>query len=45
MEPTVFEMLFALVTFPLQFIDTLVTSLLNVLVFDLLQLGPYLPLG
>ena len=44
MDATIFEALFQIVTLPFQLIDVLVTGMLNILVFDLLQLGPFLPI-
>ncbi len=39
-----FDILFQIVAFPIQLISFIITGTLNVLVFDLLQLGPFLPI-
>lgn len=41
---SILDFLLQIVAFPLQLIDFIVTSMLNLLAFDLLQLGPVLPI-
>lgn len=42
---SIFDVLLQIVAIPFQLINLIVTSALNLLVFDLLQLGPALPIA
>ena len=43
-DPSLFDFLFAIVATPIQLLQFIVFSVLDFLAFDLLQLGPFLPI-
>ena len=42
--PSILDLVIGVIGFPFQLIDRLVTGFLQILTFDILQLGPFLPI-